>query len=70
VPKLGEDYEVVQNVEAFSFFDTIVGGKDSILYETAGAFGHGETIFITARLWWYFTRRYLFCKVMTEFPYH
>ncbi|OKS86112.1 DUF932 domain-containing protein [Mucilaginibacter polytrichastri] len=48
--KLGKDYEVVQNVEAFSFFDSIVGGKDGILYETAGALGNGETIFITAKL--------------------
>ena len=48
--KLGGDYEVVQNVEAFSFFDSIVSGKDGILYETAGALGNGETIFITAKL--------------------
>jgi len=48
--KLGRDYEVVQNTEAFSFFDSIVGGKDGIRYETAGALGQGETIFITAKL--------------------
>lgn len=48
---VGKDYEVVQNVDAFSFFDTIVGGKDGILYETAGALGkNGERIFITAKL--------------------
>ena len=39
--KLGPDYEVVQNTDAFSFFDSIVGGKDGILYETAGALGKG-----------------------------
>jgi len=33
---VGKDYEVVQNADAFSFFDAIVGG-DGILYETAGA---------------------------------
>jgi len=47
---VGKDYEVVQNVDAFSFFDGIVGGKDGILYETAGALGNGERLFITAKL--------------------
>jgi hypothetical protein len=47
---VGNDYEVVQNVNAFDFFDAIVGGKDGILYETAGALGKGERIFITAKL--------------------
>jgi hypothetical protein len=38
---VGNDYEVVQNRDAFSFFDAIVGGGDGILYETAGALGNG-----------------------------
>ena len=46
---VGKDYEVVQNTDAFSFFDCIVGG-DGIQYETAGALGNGERIFITAKL--------------------
>ena len=46
---VGKDYQVVQNVDAFSFFDAIVSG-DGIQYETAGALGKGERIFITAKL--------------------
>jgi phage/plasmid-like protein (TIGR03299 family) len=47
---VGKDYQIVQNKDAFSFFDAIVGGGAGILYETAGALGNGEKIFITAKL--------------------
>lgn len=47
---VGKDYQIVQNSDAFAFFDAIVGGGDGILYETAGALGNGQRIFITAKL--------------------
>lgn len=47
---VGKDYHIVQNRDAFNFFDAIVSGGEGILYETAGALGNGERIFITAKL--------------------
>lgn len=47
---VGKEYHIVQNADAFSFFDAVVGGGEGILYETAGALGKGEKIFITAKM--------------------
>ncbi len=47
--KIGSRYEIVQNIQAFDFFDAIVG-KGEAIYQTAGALFQGERIFITAKL--------------------
>jgi phage/plasmid-like protein (TIGR03299 family) len=46
---VSEVYQIVQNHEAFEFFDAIVERGEAI-YQTAGVLGKGEKIFITARL--------------------
>lgn len=42
-------YTPVQNVEAFKFFDQAIG-KNGAIWQTAGAFGYGERIFVSAKL--------------------
>jgi phage/plasmid-like protein (TIGR03299 family) len=42
-------YEVVQNRDAFGFFDAIIDQGEAI-FETAGVLGKGERIFVTAKL--------------------
>lgn len=42
-------YEPVQNIEAFEFFDGAIG-KDKAIWQTAGCFGMGERIFVSAKL--------------------
>lgn len=42
-------YEIVQNRDAFAFFDSIIDSGEAI-FETAGALGNGERIFLLAKL--------------------
>ena len=44
-----ERYEPVQNVDAFRFFDDAIGLNKAI-WQTAGFFGRGERIFVSAKL--------------------
>lgn len=44
-----EKYTVVQNIEAFKFFDDAIG-KNKARWQTAGCFGNGERIFVSAKL--------------------
>lgn len=42
-------YEIVQNKDAFGFFDSIIDSGEAI-FQTAGALGNGERIFLLAKL--------------------
>ena len=44
-----ERYTIVQNIEAFNFFDNAIG-KNKAIWQTAGFFGNGERIFVSAKL--------------------
>lgn len=44
-----ERYTPVQNVDAFSFFDDAIG-KDKAIWQTAGLYGYGEKIYVSAKL--------------------
>lgn len=46
---VSDRYEIVQNKDAFLFFDPIIDRGEAI-YETAGVLGLGERVFITAKM--------------------
>lgn len=46
---VGSNYEIIQNTEAFAFFNTFLSESDAC-FQTAGCLGNGETVFLTAKL--------------------
>lgn len=47
---VGDGFQPIQNVQAFDFVDSILQAQDGAHYESAGALGQGETIWVLARV--------------------
>ena len=48
--RLTDKYEIMQNSSAFEFMDSLVLCDSDIIYNTAGALGKGEVVFVSAKL--------------------
>jgi phage/plasmid-like protein (TIGR03299 family) len=46
---VGKDYKLLQNIDAFDFFDGIVNREEAI-YTSAGVLGNGERVWLQAKL--------------------
>lgn len=47
---VGDGYQLIQNAEAFTFCDDLLAQADGAKYESAGALGNGEQIWVMARI--------------------
>lgn len=47
---VGDDYHVIQNAQAFDFVDSLLQAHSGAHYESAGALGAGESIWVLARI--------------------
>lgn len=47
---VGNDYQIVQNRDVFSFADTLIGNLNGAHYESAGALRKGERVWVLARI--------------------
>lgn len=47
---VGDGFEVIQNAQAFDFCDSLLQADNGAHYESAGALGNGETIWVLARV--------------------
>src|SRR3989304_1108450 len=47
---VGNGYEPIQNAAQFDFVDAIIGAEQGSHYESAGALGKGEVVWVQARI--------------------
>jgi len=47
---VGDGFQPIQNAQAFDFVDSLLQAQDGAHYESAGALGQGETLWVLARV--------------------